>query len=131
MWLFAFMKTKRKRAWEPGGIVPRGTVKKNALDSTLECVISALNGGETMRGKREKKVNVNLYLPAEATDLLRGQLKSKGITLSGFFGVLIKEYVEILEGRGSLLSKPIDQMTLPELVEVMDFWVKRIREEEK
>ena len=80
-----------------------------------------------MSGKKGKKVNVNLYLPEDATNLLRDQLKDKGMTLSGFLSSIITEYASMVGGKGSVLSKSIDEITLPELVGVMDHWVKRIR----
>lgn len=82
------------------------------------------------RERENMKKPYQLTLDIDSTELVKGWLASKNLTLSGWVNGLIQEVAAELEGEESWMRKPAAELTLQEFGEGLSRWLKKIKETE-
>lgn len=71
------------------------------------------------------KVRTVLLLDEEVKAVVQGYLKNTGMSMSSFVNTVFSEFANELRGIPSNLRKPVGDMTIRELSELMNTWVRK------
>lgn len=70
------------------------------------------------------KKDIMLTLDVEPTKVVREYLKRNGQSLSGWVNLLVTECANEIQGLPARLRKPVQDLTLGELGQVLQYWSK-------
>ena len=72
---------------------------------------------------------INLYLDRQTYDRAHVLLKERGLSASKYINLVLAEYIQVTEGQP--MHKRLDEMTLPEFLDLAKYWISEMKEEEK